>query len=506
MIFRVSLSLVVFCCLPSLSVLSEPPSPTRKPLARVIDLNVGDSQEIELCDGSRTSVRVVSLKERSDAIRVAVREARVEVEVDGSRVELTSATYHLPRTVGSVQIDCPVTGGYTKNSRSRIWGLEKDVRLRLWPAGSPLVAAGTFVCPVRQRWFACGTQMANEPTFIDGGEVPGSNRIYYHYGLDFGGAEGMVDVFAATSGLVVSSATDVLPGYEETPVRPRYDVVYILDERGWYYRYSHLKSIGENVRPGKKVGIGEKIGVLGKEGGSGGWSHLHFDISSLQPSGKWGIQEGYAFVWEAYVWHYRPELIAVARPHHVAWTGETVTLDGTRSWSREGKKLSFEWTFTDGTKARGPRVERTYTKAGEYSEILRVTDADGRADFDFAVVQVIDKAQPLPISTIHPAYQPTLGIRPGDEVTFKARSFRVAPGEIWNFGDGTPEVEVRSDGNADVHAEDGYAVTTHSYSKAGDYIVRVEHTNERGLKAIAHLHVKVESRAANPRPRPPSRF
>jgi hypothetical protein len=38
---------------------------------------------------------------------------------------------------------------------------------------------------------------------------------------------------------------------------------------------------------------GQRLGRLGKEGGSGGWSHQHFEIKSRQPSGKWGTQEDY---------------------------------------------------------------------------------------------------------------------------------------------------------------------------------------------------------------------
>ena len=38
-------------------------------------------------------------------------------------------------------------------------------------------------------------------------------------------------------------------GYEDTPVSPRYDVVYVLDDRGWYYRYSHLHTI--SASPGR---------------------------------------------------------------------------------------------------------------------------------------------------------------------------------------------------------------------------------------------------------------
>src|SRR3989442_135975 len=96
---------------------------------------------------------------------------------------------------------------------------------------------------VKLRWFASHTQMANEPSFVDGGEAPGNKKIYYHYGLDSGGAEGMADVVAAAAGRVISSGKEILPGHDDSPVKPRYDVVYLLDDRGWFYRYSHLQII-----------------------------------------------------------------------------------------------------------------------------------------------------------------------------------------------------------------------------------------------------------------------
>ena len=66
------------------------------------------------------------------------------VEVDGEKVTLVSANYRLPVTVAGVQIDCPVTKGYRQNRLNGVagddpWGLDKDARLRLWPAGSPLM-------------------------------------------------------------------------------------------------------------------------------------------------------------------------------------------------------------------------------------------------------------------------------------------------------------------------------------------------------------------------------
>jgi len=471
-------------------VQGEPPQPSRTPLVRVVDLNVSESQEVELCDGKKARVKLVELEEVRDAVRSAVREARVKVEVNGQPITLTSATYHVPVMIAGVRIDCPITRGYLKNSTDA-WGLVKDARLRLWPAGSPLTAPGTFVYPVKQRWYASDTQMANEPTFVNGDEQPSRRSIYYHYGLDFGGAEGMEDVVAATDGLVVSSGTDVLPGYKNTPARPRYDVVYVLDERGWYYRYSHMQSIEPAIRPGRRVEMGQNIGVLGKEGGSGGWSHLHFDIQARQPSGKWGTQAAYAFVWEAYRRQHGPKLVAVARPHHLAWTGQKVSLDGTRSWSES--RLRRDWTFTDGTKASGPKVERSYARPGTYSEILKVTDDQGRIDYDFAVVQIIDKEHPEQLPpTIHACYYPTFGVKPGQEVTFKVRIFRTTHGqEVWDFGDGSPKVTVQSEGGGGSHNPRGYAVATHRYEKPGDYVVRVERSSELGFKAIAHLHVRV---------------
>lgn len=477
-----------------------------KPPFQVVDLNIGDSVEVELADGSKANVKVVDLSETLDKVCFAVREAVVTVEVNGQTSRLTSATYNLPQKVGGVQIDCPVTRGYNKNGTPEFWGLDKDVRLRLWPADSPWLATGSLIYPVKQKWFATDTQMANDPVHVDGGDQPGERKIYYHSGLDIGGSEGLVEVIAATDAIVVSVGEVVLEGHrQDTPVSPRYDVVYLRDKHGWYYRYSHLQSFDPRIVPGRVIQQGEPIGRLGKEGGSGGWSHLHFEIKSRQPSGKWGTQEGYAFLWEVYRRQYAPKIIAVARPHHLAWTGDEVVLDGSKSWSEVGSdsgtrgndQLKYEWQFGDGSKATGPRVKRTYQQPGRYSEVLRVSDSAGNSAYDFAIVVVADREHPeRRIPSIHPNFYPTQSIRPGDAVKFKVRTFNTlqeAGREEWDFGDRSKVVNVQSDGNAVRLAPDGYAVTTHRFEKPGDYIVRVSRTNEFNSTATGHLHVRVES-------------
>ena len=466
---------------------------TAAPLLRAVDLNLGETQDVELANGATARVKLLALDEKRDPLRDAIREAQVQVEINGATATLTSANYNLPVSVGGVQVDCPVTRGYNANTKEDKWGLHKDARLRLWPAGSPWLAPGTFGYPVKQCWFASGTQMANEPCHVDGGELPSNKKIYYHDGLDFGGCERLVEVVAATTGLVVSAAAVTLPGYTDTPVHPRADVVYVLDGRGWYYRYSHLYEIDAAIKPGASVVLGQRIGLLGKEGASGGWSHLHFDIKCRQPSGLWGTQEAYAFAWEAYVRQHALKLIAVVRPHVLARVDDSVTLDGRKSWSATGKINHYDWTFCDGTTASGSTIERSYARPGTYSEILKITDAAGAVAYDFAVVQIIgsEKTDQLPPS-IQAAYAPSLGIKAGAPVTFKVRTFRTTHGaETWDFGDGTAPVTVKSDGCVKALAKDGFAITEHRFAKPGIYLVRVERANERGERAVARLVVEV---------------
>ena len=494
---------------------AESLKPTRRPLVRVVDLDVGESSEVELCDGSRTTVRLADLQETRDEVLAAVSDAAVTIEIGGEPVTVGAGLYHLPRTVGRVRLDCAVTRGTTEGSHMDHWGLVKDARIRLWPAVSPLAAEDTFGYPVVQGWFACGTSYANEQV----SPRPGG-RAYLHAGLDIGGADGMTEVVCAADGLVITSQASILPGYEGVPQRdgapmkPGRDIVTVIDDRGWCYRYVHLHSIDPAIQVGDRVTMGQRIGLLGKEGTSGGWAHLHFEVKCLQPSGRWGTQEAYALIHEACRRQYDLRLMAVAQPRMFAWTGRPVLLDGSRSWSASGGIARFDWIFTDGSTASGVRAERVYDQPGTYSEILRVTHDEGHAAYDFARVTVLDSgirdqwrslalAPTTPMNELldilpvrlHPAYHPTLGIHPGDPITFLVRAFHTTEGnETWDFGDGTPPVQVCSDGNVDRYAPDGYARTVHCYDNPGSYLVRVERTDNQGVTGIAHLHVPVGTR------------
>src|SRR6185436_16971110 len=176
-------ALLTFVVLAAVNLPAADSRPALRSLLRSVDLDLNELQEVELSDGSKAKVRLLRLDETRDPMRDAVRQALVKVEVNGQSLVLTSATYHLPVAFAGLQVDCPITKGYTGNSsEGNAWGLLKDARLRLWPGASPWIEPGTFVYPLKQRWFASHTQMANEPTFVDGGEVPANKKIYYHYG------------------------------------------------------------------------------------------------------------------------------------------------------------------------------------------------------------------------------------------------------------------------------------------------------------------------------------
>ena len=129
------------------------------------------------------------------------------------------------------------------------------------------------------------------------------------------------EIVAATDGKIVSLKGEKLDGIPEI-VKPRYDVLYLRDGRGWYYRYSHLAEFDPALKLGDTVKMGQPIGLLGKEGGSGGWTHLHFGIWCKMPSGRWGSLDGYCFFWQAYHSKNDTQLQAVARPHRLIWAGD----------------------------------------------------------------------------------------------------------------------------------------------------------------------------------------
>lgn len=471
------------------------------PLVRVADMDVNETIEVQLSNGKSIRVKVVEVIETRDPIFQTLTGAIVKIEVNGQPQDIQCANYHLPVTAAGVQVDCPAISGYMVDAGTDWWKLKKSVRLRFWPGDSMWIQPGTFKYPIKQKWMASRTWFSNEP-------ISPSNMgsVYYHAGMDIGAVEGLTEVIAATHGKVVTVG-DVVGEEVHPAARPRYDVVYIEDHRGWLYRYSHLSSIDANLKVGDRITMGQRIGYVGKEGGSGGWSHLHFHIESLQPSGLWGIQDSYAFLWQSYLEEFKPEIVALARPHVKTLVGLPVDLDASGSWSK-ARITSYEWSFMDGSKGWGPVVSRVYDTPGTYSELVKITDAQGRIDYDFMIVMVYPVAQSETnevvahsIPGVHVAYYPTHDIYPGDPVIFQSRGRGLKePGgvDVYDFGDGSPKVEVPSNIEMEHHAANGYGTGIHHFPEPGHYIVRVDRTDpQTGYTGSQHVIVTVKKRQLN---------
>src|SRR5262245_29918790 len=136
---RAAVYLMVACVVDLNGAHAEPPEATMRPTRQVLDLKIGESAEVSLDKGKTTTVKLIDVQEKSDSMSGAGREARAVVQVNGETAFLTSANYNLPKTVGGVQIDCPITRGYNANSGEDSWGLEKDARLRVWPVEKPWI-------------------------------------------------------------------------------------------------------------------------------------------------------------------------------------------------------------------------------------------------------------------------------------------------------------------------------------------------------------------------------
>jgi murein DD-endopeptidase MepM/ murein hydrolase activator NlpD len=370
-------------------------TPRINPIRVIAELNIGESKDIKLSNGDHVKLSLLEIKEVRDSLRNAIRAAYIKVAVDGEEITLVTGNYNLPVVAGKVQIDCPAIKSYFTNTSGKPIRFAKDALFRLWPKGSPYVKPGTFVYPIKQKWFASMTQSGSEPTYVDWGENPASKSIYYHVAHDIGGAEGLDEIISATDGLVISANNKILEGYDTIPVFVHTDAVSVIDNRGWLIEYVHLNSTDPAIKSGEKVKMGQRIGYIGKQGTSGGWVHLHFEIKNRETtSGNWSTEDAYVYVWESYIRQYNPLLLAIARPHQFVWTGQEATIDGSKSKSFAGSIVSYNWKFTDGTTAEGAVQKRIYEKPGEYSEILKVTDSKGNVDYDFAVVQVSNRKNP----------------------------------------------------------------------------------------------------------------
>lgn len=79
---------------------------------------------------------------------------------------------------------------------------------------------------------------------------------------------------------------------------------------------------------------------------------------------------------------------------------EKISFNATDSYDPDGKILSYEWDFGDGTIAVGQRVIHSFNKPGKYLAKLKVTDDyyESRCNYSIDSTLVIINSQPIPVT------------------------------------------------------------------------------------------------------------
>jgi chitodextrinase len=151
----------------------------------------------------------------------------------------------------------------------------------------------------------------------------------------------------------------------------------------------------------------------------------------------------------------------------------SVVLDASASHDPDGQIRNYAWTFGDGSSGSDPVLSHVYQSAGAYTVQLTVTDDSGRQGSAFVAIQVAsnpgDQADPVASFIM----TPRRGKAPL-AVALDASGSSDPAGTIqsfaWDFGDGTSGSGRK---------------TSHEYSAAGKFTIRLKITDDRGLSSTA---------------------
>jgi murein DD-endopeptidase MepM/ murein hydrolase activator NlpD len=421
---------------------------------QIVSLNVNETYTFKLKSGSARVIRLVSVQEHRDSVIDLMRRAEVRLEIDGRPQDLVCEPYTMPTEAAGLHVLVDSTAGW-KN-------IPKQVQLSLWDASDPIVDPKSFGFPLlNYRLLSHGTQASNEPVYLGAGDGdPQGQKFYHDYGFDTGGFEGRQEVVSSTEGKIVMF----------WPSREDLCSVVVQDENGFLWEYAHLYSVAPEITLNTHVRQGQKIGILGKSGPSGNFSHLHLgsylsrnDLDTGNMNRRLNL---YPWMVAAYQAQHPTGLLAVARPHHTVLAGEKVVLDGGHSLAWGGSRIvKWRWILPDGRTVKQAVAETEFARPGAYVATLWVKDNQGNEDVDFCQIKVFSRANPEKgMPHIYLSYTPTEDIRPGQPVRFRGWfQGKGGSGLKVDFGDGTRLADYQE-----------YAEVQHSFKTPGVHIVTAQ--------------------------------
>jgi hypothetical protein len=172
---------------------------------------------------------------------------------------------------------------------------------------------------------------------------------------------------------------------------------------------------------------------------------------------------------------------AIARPHQTVRAGERVVLDGSSSYSAEGKITSFCWKLPDGKLVNGSKAETVFAEPGAYVATLRIKDDRDREDVDFCTVKVFTADAPeATLPTIFMTHHPAGTVAAGEPVFF----------QLWLQARSTAPIRVDLGDGKIVEDYTSYTELKHTYLDPGIYVVRASATVD-GVRATCCQKVRV---------------
>jgi PKD repeat protein len=160
-----------------------------------------------------------------------------------------------------------------------------------------------------------------------------------------------------------------------------------------------------------------------------------------------------------------------------AVTNQQICFDATSS-SDDGRVVSWDWDFGDGSRSSGEVVCHSYRRVGNYQVTLTVKDNDQNCDHLTQFVDVNTPEPPTCSITANPT-NPDIG----ETVTFQATATSPNGNVVrytWNFGDGSAS------------RSSSQPIITHAFNSAGVFNVVLTVTDETGGQSVCNIQVSIQ--------------
>lgn len=436
-----TLRAVVFVC----SILCAYPESVEAYDPKFFTLDIGQTCTDAFGGAVPRSVKLLDVVDRYEmgywqgGLRKICCKSTITLAVDGVEGTVGCGPFRMPVVVNGLRICGELTRAFTIDSTA-IPEMSEAVLLSAKDASMPWYDPGRFAFPIKDYRWGCSNFQNAWLGFHD----MSAGKLYYHYGVDLGG------MYPKHHRLV-----SMIPNAEVVS----YGAGVSIRNAEFEILYYHMvdRYLREDIRAGSVLGRGEPFGYLGNAE-CGNDAHVHVDMRYVADPLR--NINCFPILVQAYLEEYGEPLSFPGHKRH-CYAGDTIELEGSLSVAPPGRSLvSYEWTFTDGTRATAADVRRTYSTRGAYAEELTVTDSAGKRSSNYVMVFVYDRRNPTDAPYADSlSHFPVRGIVPGTPVAVYFHGRNMTSNFSLDYGDGV------------VEAVSEHGTKVHSYPRPGEYVI-----------------------------------